>query len=108
MRLSKDQQIIWKRPKESYLIDRHMYKYDNFGEAVQQYYVPLFRPSIHRLHESFDLNKNEHLYTGITGDASVDYAFDNSRWQEFPGNEGGNEPRLTHAHNMYSLYPNMK
>ncbi|KAH3841287.1 hypothetical protein DPMN_114746 [Dreissena polymorpha] len=47
----------------------------------------------------------EHLYTG---DASVDYAFDNSRWQEFPGNKGGNEPRFTHAHNMYSLYPNTK
>ncbi|XP_052212817.1 carbohydrate sulfotransferase 15-like isoform X2 [Dreissena polymorpha] len=108
-RLSKHPQIKWEHPKEPDLLHRHMYKYDNFGEAVHQYYVPLFRPSIHRLQENFDVDKDGTLiYTGIIGDASVDYAFNNSRWQDFPGNKGVKEPRLTHAHFMYSLYPKMK
>ena len=44
----------------------------------------------------------------ITGEGTVDVSHDNDRWQEIPGNEDCNEPRMLNAHYLYHLNPNMR
>ena len=44
----------------------------------------------------------------ITGEASVDAAFDNTRWKEYPGNENCMEPRITNADYLHKLFPKLK
>ncbi|XP_063435826.1 carbohydrate sulfotransferase 15-like [Mytilus trossulus] len=47
-------------------------------------------------------------YFLITGEGTVDVSHDNDRWQEIPGNEDCNEPRILNAHYLYHLNPNMR
>ncbi|XP_071171896.1 carbohydrate sulfotransferase 15-like [Mytilus edulis] len=47
-------------------------------------------------------------YFLVTGEGTVDVSHDNDRWQEIPGNEDCNEPRILNAHYLYHLNPDMR
>ena len=48
------------------------------------------------------------LLSLILGDGTADAAYDNPRWQDFPGNENCVEPRITNADYFHKLLPNLK
>ncbi|KAH3862723.1 hypothetical protein DPMN_025695 [Dreissena polymorpha] len=78
-----------------------------FTDAVKNY-TDTFAESTKAIMSSPHFVNRETFYDQITGEASVDYSFDNRYWPLYPGNENCREPAVTLADFAHRLNPNMK
>lgn len=83
-------------PTDSWSLDRYL---DYFNAATNM---------IKQTHSPDKWIGGKLYYYLITGEGTVDVSHDNNRWQEVPGNEGCNEPRVLNSHYLYHLNPKMK
>lgn len=110
-RLAKHPDIALKHDKEPSFFNIGRYKDGSFLNATRKYISLFDKSAVHLQGLVAPFECNEHAFPyhhGITGEATVDVAFDNRHWPDVPGNEQCTEPMITNADYVHHVNPNMK